>query len=88
MCFRPATIDEVQVCPSCGKQLRVIKGIKQKECPFCKTELSDQDMLKANASPDASNRKSAGAPIASAATAPPKAPTTTPAYPTPPKAPT
>lgn len=39
MCFRPPEISKPQVCPSCGRKIGVIDGVKQKVCPFCKTPL-------------------------------------------------
>lgn len=40
MCFRPAAATKAVVCPNCKKKLATIGGIKQKICPFCKTDLT------------------------------------------------
>lgn len=29
-------------CPNCGKKFRSIGGVKQKACPFCKSQMKDQ----------------------------------------------
>ncbi|QEM67029.1 hypothetical protein FO488_01880 [Geobacter sp. FeAm09] len=40
MCFRPAGVNKPQECPNCHKKLASIGGVKQKICPFCKTDLT------------------------------------------------
>ena len=40
MCFRPASANKPVVCPNCKKKLAAIGGVKQKICPFCKTDLT------------------------------------------------
>lgn len=42
MCFRPSEATKAVVCPNCGKKLPVVGGVKQKKCPFCKVELTDE----------------------------------------------
>ncbi len=71
MCFRPAEINEAQVCPECGKKLRVINGIKQTSCPFCKAELSDADTVSGDM-PAPSSPQAPSAPFAPKAPAPPR----------------
>jgi len=39
MCFRPAAASKPIDCPTCGKKVVVIGGVKQKKCPHCGTEL-------------------------------------------------
>jgi predicted amidophosphoribosyltransferase len=39
MCFRPSSVDMTVICPGCGKKVSSMGGIRQKKCPFCKTEL-------------------------------------------------
>lgn len=43
MCFRPASLSKPTICPNCGKKIAAMAGIKQKVCPFCKTELPKDD---------------------------------------------
>lgn len=40
MCFRPAEAAKPVTCPSCGKRIPVVGGVKLKACPFCKTDLT------------------------------------------------
>jgi CDGSH iron-sulfur domain-containing protein 3 len=42
MCFRPAGVSKPQECPNCHKKLAQLGGVKQKKCPFCKTELTEE----------------------------------------------
>jgi len=42
MCFRPANLSKPVVCPNCGKKIPTMAGIRQKKCPFCKTELPEE----------------------------------------------
>lgn len=42
MCFRPTSAAKAVECPNCGKKLPVVGGVKQKRCPFCKTDLPDE----------------------------------------------
>ncbi|WP_165062574.1 hypothetical protein [Adlercreutzia sp. ZJ154] len=37
MCFRPATVEQAQVCPNCGKKVNAALGKMPSKCPFCKT---------------------------------------------------
>ncbi|PRR74216.1 hypothetical protein MHFGQ_10470 [Moorella humiferrea] len=39
MCFRPTAISRKIKCPSCGKEVTIFEGIKQKKCPHCKADL-------------------------------------------------
>jgi len=39
MCFRPATV-KATICPNCKKKVGSVAGIKPKNCPFCKAELT------------------------------------------------
>ncbi|NLM20372.1 MAG: hypothetical protein GX207_01300 [Peptococcaceae bacterium] len=39
MCFRPPSAAKPVECPNCKKKIPVVGGVKQKVCPFCKTEL-------------------------------------------------
>lgn len=41
MCFRPAELSKPVPCPSCGKKIPTMAGVRQKKCPFCKTELPE-----------------------------------------------
>lgn len=43
MCFRPASVTKPQECPNCKKKLAAIGGVKQKKCPFCKADLTDDN---------------------------------------------
>ncbi len=40
MCFRPASASKPIECPSCGKKLPVVGGVKQTKCPICKADLT------------------------------------------------
>jgi len=40
MCFRPGSAAKPIECPSCGKKLAVVAGIKQTKCPLCKADLT------------------------------------------------
>ncbi len=42
MCFRPAEITKPVECPNCGRKVPTMAGIRQKKCPFCKTELPEE----------------------------------------------
>ncbi len=71
MCFRPASAgggDNNPVCPSCGKTLQLIGGIKMTKCPFCKYEFTEADMAMPGDAP------APGAPSAPGAPGAPKAP--------------
>jgi predicted amidophosphoribosyltransferase len=43
MCFRPGGVAKPQECPNCKKKIASIGGVKQKVCPFCKTELPAEE---------------------------------------------
>ena len=43
MCFRPASATKPIECPSCGKKIPVVGGVKQKKCPFCKVEIPQNE---------------------------------------------
>lgn len=43
MCFRPSSADLSVICPSCGKKVSSLGGIKQTACLFCKADLTNAD---------------------------------------------
>jgi phage FluMu protein Com len=51
MCFRPAGVSKPQECPNCHKKLASLGGVKQKKCPFCKTDLTETEAAPAEEAP-------------------------------------
>lgn len=81
MCFRPADVGFTPICPTCGKEVPIMGGVKLKKCPHCKADMPDEAYESGGAV--------AAAPKAPAAPAIPKAPAApkAPGTPVAPKAP-
>jgi hypothetical protein len=72
MCFRPAGAEQKVICPSCGKEVPVMGGVKLKTCPFCKADLPDEPAAGVPTAPGAP--QAPGAPVAPKAPGAPQAP--------------
>ena len=57
MCFRPGSVAKPIECPSCGKKLPVIGGVKQTKCPICKADLTQAPAEKAEEKTEQKHRK-------------------------------